>query len=126
MAYSDAAKERRRCLGTRADGQPCRNYAVWNTDRQLCAQHAGRAHVGPRYGWRQREWKTKYIPCTCQAYAWPHRPGSGICRWPEAPHFRCTTPAGTHAWPRASADERALMRTIERRRRNRHSVAAEK
>ncbi|MGH7179425.1 MAG: hypothetical protein ACREJC_18760, partial [Tepidisphaeraceae bacterium] len=23
--------------------------------------------------------------CRCTAYPWPHRPGGGLCRWPEAP-----------------------------------------
>ena len=38
----------------------------------------------------------RYPPCACAAYAWPHRPGSGLCRWPEAPAATCPTPAGTH------------------------------
>ena len=29
MAYTEAAKERRRCTGTRKDGEPCRAWAVW-------------------------------------------------------------------------------------------------
>ncbi len=39
---------------------------------------------------------SKRTPCTCPAYAWPHRQGSGVCRWPEAPASICATPAGTH------------------------------
>jgi hypothetical protein len=35
------------------------------------------------------------MPCRCEAYAWPHRPSAGLCRWPEPPEFRLTTPAGT-------------------------------
>jgi hypothetical protein len=23
--------------------------------------------------------------CGCKAYPWPHRPGGGLCRWPEPP-----------------------------------------
>ena len=23
--------------------------------------------------------------CRCEAYPWPHRPGGGLCRWPEPP-----------------------------------------
>jgi len=33
--------------------------------------------------------------CRCQAYRWPHRPGSGLCRWPEEPRAVCATPLGT-------------------------------
>lgn len=35
------------------------------------------------------------VLCHCVAYNWPHRPGGGFCRWPEAPAWRCTIPAGT-------------------------------
>jgi hypothetical protein len=24
-----------------------------------------------------------YPPCTCPAYAFPHRPGGGVCQWPD-------------------------------------------
>jgi hypothetical protein len=37
----------------------------------------------------------RYVPCTCVAYSWPHRPGSGLCRWPDPPHYRLTTPPAT-------------------------------
>src|SRR5687768_11662348 len=23
--------------------------------------------------------------CRCEAYPWPHRPGGGLCRWPDPP-----------------------------------------
>lgn len=23
--------------------------------------------------------------CQCEAYPWPHRPGGGLCRWPDPP-----------------------------------------
>lgn len=102
MAYSPAAIERRRCLGTRKDGQPCRAWALWDDPRQLCAQHAGRGARGPR-GPNASRWpyapekRTNYTPCTCRAYDWPHRPGSGLCRWPDPPMYRRTTPAGTRS-----------------------------
>ncbi len=38
--------------------------------------------------------------CRCTAYSWPHRPGGGLCRWPEEPEYRLTTLAGTPAEPR--------------------------
>jgi hypothetical protein len=31
------------------------------------------------------ETKRKRPVCTCQAYQWPHRPGSGFCRYPDPP-----------------------------------------
>jgi len=41
--------------------------------------------------------KTRYRPCTCEAYDWPHRPGGGLCRWPLPPEFALGTLAGTHS-----------------------------
>ncbi len=38
-----------------------------------------------------------YEPCRCEAYAWPHRPGGGLCCWPDPPQWICTLPAGTHS-----------------------------
>jgi len=83
MAYSEAAKERRRCTATKTDGTPCRGYAAWGDPRQRCGGHGGRRR-GPT------------PVCGCAAYNWPHRPGGGLCRWPDAPIWRLTTPAGTH------------------------------
>jgi hypothetical protein len=36
----------------------------------------------------------------CIASAWPHRPGGGLCRWPDLPLYRSTIPAGTHGYLR--------------------------
>jgi hypothetical protein len=67
---------------------------------QLCAAHAG-VTGGP---WRPRHERNygqvqhaRYPACTCPAYNWPHRPGGGLCQWPDAPEYRLTTPAGTPA-----------------------------
>jgi hypothetical protein len=73
MSYSPQAQELRRCTATCRDGWPCRNYAVWGDSRQRCGFHGGRVK-GPHV-----PEKTAYIPCRCEAYAWPHRPGSGYC-----------------------------------------------
>jgi hypothetical protein len=27
----------------------------------------------------------KRAKCQCAAYPWPHRPGGGLCRWPDPP-----------------------------------------
>jgi hypothetical protein len=101
--YSPEAVARRRCTGTREDGAPCRAWAVWEGPRQLCVAHAGRHHTGPLPPpWeREREQPARCEACRCAAYQWPHRPGGGLCRWPEPPPYRLTTPAGTRAWPRA-------------------------
>jgi hypothetical protein len=102
MAYSPEAVAKRRCTGTRKDGQPCRAWAMWGHPRQLCAQHGGRGHRGPMPN--PPAWQTKglararYEPCRCEAYAWPHRPGGGLCRWPEAPAKRSSVPAGKRSF----------------------------
>jgi len=85
MAYTERALNRRRCVATRTDGEPCRGWAAWGDPGQRCGGHGGRRPAGSR----------KPV-CGCVAYAWPHRPGGGLCRWPEEPDYRRTTPAGTH------------------------------
>jgi hypothetical protein len=94
MAYSVMAKALRRCRATRKDGEPCQAYAVWDDPRGLCASH-GRRHTGPMPRRRAQTRKTSYPPCECPAYQWPHRPGGGLCRWPDVPEYRLLTPAGT-------------------------------
>jgi hypothetical protein len=32
-----------------------------------------------------------------RAYNWPHRAGGGLCRWPDEPLRRLTTPQGTQS-----------------------------
>ena len=84
MAYSEKALERRRCTATRKDGTRCPGFAAWGDPLQRCGLHGGRRAPGAR------------PVCHCAAYNWPHRPGGGLCRWPEEPLFLSTTPAGTH------------------------------
>jgi len=50
--------------------------------------------------------------CRCAAYRWPHRPGGGLCRWPDPPAGEHPTPAGTNR-PNAQR-RRGLRRTIMR------------
>jgi len=98
MAYSEAAAQRRRCTEKRADGSLCRAWALWDDPRQLCVAHAGRLWTGP-YDSNYRPpfaVRTKAQPCTCIAYSWPHRPGGGLCQWPDPPLQRDPTPASTH------------------------------
>jgi hypothetical protein len=38
----------------------------------------------------------KRAKCRCKAYPWPHRPGGGLCRWPEPPLECYKPPEGKH------------------------------
>lgn len=105
MAYNQAAIERRRCMATKADGTRCRAFALWDDPRQRCWGHAGRPRRR-KYGRSlqerlaaldQPEQRTRYVPCRCAAYAWPHRPGGGWCRWPLPPVVCSGISAGTHS-----------------------------
>src|SRR5689334_19235451 len=93
MAYSERAKEVRRCKATRRDGQPCQAYAIWGTE--FCAGHTYETRRKLERGYR--EYPTNAPACTCFAYAWPHRPGGGLCNWPDAPKYHSTISAGTHS-----------------------------
>lgn len=97
VGYSEKAKALRRCTATRQDGQPCKAYARWGT--QLCAAHTfkKRKPGNPNDKRRYYGYKANYEPCTCLAYAWPHKPGGGFCRWPDEPRFLSTIPASTHS-----------------------------
>ncbi|HET8626736.1 MAG TPA: hypothetical protein VFL91_04925 [Thermomicrobiales bacterium] len=114
--YSERARQLRRCTATTKAGRPCRAFACWDDPEQRCAIHAGRGHRGPLASrWPQDRRPARYVPCRCAAYAWPHRPGSGWCRWPDPPLGRCTNPAGTRG---AFAMRRRVRRgrvTYERR-----------
>ena len=96
MAYSERAKALRRCTATRQDGQPCRAWAIWGT--RLCAAHTHTQRKTHPRGYR--EWPTQAEPCRCGAYAWPHRPGGGLCNWPDPPTRKSDIPAGTHSYLR--------------------------
>jgi hypothetical protein len=99
--YSATARARRRCTATRRDGEPCRAYALWDDPGQRCVIHAGRGKRGPhRSRFAQPSRPAAVSPCRCVAYQWPHRPGGGLCRWPEPPLYRLTTPASSHRWTR--------------------------
>ncbi len=99
MAYSERAKAMRRCMGIRKDGEKCRAWACWDGKQgQLCSAHSGRTHRGPQATLRELQARPVYrapVPaCRCLAYNWPHRPGGGLCRWPELPLGRSSTPSG--------------------------------
>jgi hypothetical protein len=108
MAYTDLVRVLRQCQGTRKDGAPCQGWAMWQhpDGLHLCGQHAGRGHRGPQVRWRVSfaeqlatcgSQRGDVVPCRCVAYQWPHRPGGGLCRWPDPPQWMCTLPAGTHS-----------------------------
>ena len=98
MAYSDRARALRMCRHVYPDGRSCKAWAVWDDPRQLCVAHAGRCSGKPSPGpWAGVSRHARPVLCTCPAYAWPHRPGGGLCRWPDPPLYRCTIPAGTHS-----------------------------
>jgi hypothetical protein len=50
MAYSYAALERRACIATCKDGEPCRAFAMWGDGRQLCTARRPRPHGSARAG----------------------------------------------------------------------------
>ena len=125
MTYVPEARALRICRGTRADGSACRAWAVWGDEQQLCVAHCGRPRRTRRgiggYAPFQPPPNTpaRYNPCRCVAYAWPHRPGGGLCEWPLEPTYRRTTRAGTHSpyWSRTSRAMRAFgrqFRALER------------
>ena len=114
--YTPEARARRRCVALRKDGQPCGCFAVWDVARQLCFTHAGRHHTGPLLpssGWSSMP--TRYTPCTCIAYPFPHRPSAGLCRWPDPPIYFLNRPPGVHADFRFRG-KYAMFRPLLRRR----------
>jgi hypothetical protein len=78
-----ANHRRQRCYALRTNGERCRNYpaGTWH----VCRYHDGEPLAVPK-------------PCHCRAYQWPHRCGSGVCRWPEEPTTPCPTPLGTRKY----------------------------
>jgi hypothetical protein len=87
--YGTEARSLRQCMAVRKDGEPCQGWAIWGEPNQLCVRHAG---VRRR---RYTSGRTPAIPCPSAAYNWPHRPGSGACRWPSPPIICVPIPAGT-------------------------------
>lgn len=105
MAYSEKAKELRRCTyrypeGHERAGERCKAYARWASDWKegngLCVAH-GTDGRGPEKRPGERRIHRTVPLCDCPAYNWPHRPGGGLCRWPDPPAYRCTIPEGTRA-----------------------------
>jgi hypothetical protein len=100
LPYSERAREMRRCKFTRDDRQ-CKAWACWDDAEQRCSAHAGRGKDNRRPSrYRYSGQPTRYTPCRCSAYRWPHRPGGGLCRWPDVPLVSCATSSGSHSLPR--------------------------
>ena len=97
------AHELLRCKAMKHFGGQCRAYVIRGLD--VCVAHSLVQSGGPGSGhpvaYPSRQ------PCKCQAYQWPHRRGSGPCRWPDPPAMQCLTPAGTRRSPLARAAQRA-------------------
>lgn len=87
--YSSRALEARRCTGTRKDGQPCKAFAAWGDIKQRCSAHGGLRRITAGSG--------RPPNCTCRAYDWPHRPGGGLCLWPNVPEQNSPTKQGTRS-----------------------------
>jgi hypothetical protein len=96
MAYSLKARTLRCCKATTKAGEPCRAWAVWGHPDGLCATHAGLVGVPKRRGYTPVQ-HARYPLCHCAAYAFPHRPGGGLCRWPDPPEYRL--PPKQERWP---------------------------
>lgn len=109
MAYSQKARKIRQCKAKKKDGTQCQAFARWN--ESLCSSHT----ISRRrpYTCVYRRWRSPAI-CRCVAYQWPHRPGSGLCEWPDEPRFVHKTPAGTHAWPRISGSDNSTGRALRK------------
>ena len=82
--YSITAQDERRCTARTKSGGWCMAWATWNDPhgQQVCVAHGGKRGSKP--------------VCHCQAYKFPHRPGGGLCQWPDEPLGEHPTPAGTH------------------------------
>jgi hypothetical protein len=75
---------------------------MWGHPRGLCVAH-GTDGRGPEVDPSERVRRRTAPLCDCAAYAWPHRPGGGLCRWPDPPRRRSTVPEGTRAaWRRGN------------------------
>lgn len=110
MAYNARARALRQCTAKKADGSPCRAWAVWGDDRQLCNAHAGRTRGKDRHFWRYVEPHPRTIAvCRCPAYPYPHRASGGLCRWPDAPEF-CAGMKSTYRKTRTPAWIKAIFR----------------
>ena len=88
MAYSDKAKELRKCRAIKPNGERCEACALWGHPKQLCVAHACRHHRGSQRNARGHLNHAPVVACKCGAYPFPHRPGGRDCNWPDRPEER--------------------------------------
>lgn len=95
----------RRCHALRADGKPCRSWAEWQSfpEEPRCVSHSR----WPPWARRRMaleldpclppsgDLRARAAPCRCSAYQWPHRPGGGLCDWPNGHRGPYPLPAGS-------------------------------
>lgn len=90
----------RRCKATKQDGLPCQAWAVWGAKEQMCSSHlypTRRKNDEITEETRNTKPRRRGPTCNCRAYDWPHRPGNGLCRWPDDPIKTCPTPGGSRS-----------------------------
>jgi hypothetical protein len=95
------ARQLLRCTALTRSGKRCRSYIVGALE--VCISHSPWRSRGP--GSKRPPIRPRRVACRCEAYTWPHRRGSGVCRWPDSPETPCTVPAGTHRSSRLKATE---------------------
>ena len=107
-------ERRRRCVAVKPDGKPCKAWAVWNAAEQCCISHLSEPErdrlnaegiTPPR--------KTPRPTCDCEAYPFPHRPGTGHCLAGDEPLRVHPYEAGQRApGKKRQRDERNAWRRI--------------
>ena len=107
---SEKARKQLRCRAMKPSGGQCRAYVVRGLN--VCVAHSPLRSSGP--GGKHPCAFPSRRPCTCPAYRWPHRKGSGPCRWPDPPVAICATPPRTRQSPEARAAQRAAFARARR------------
>lgn len=106
-------ERRRRCTQIKADGQPCKAWAVWHLDEQRCIKHLSpSARVAYEAAQQGQPRKTPRPTCACAAYPFPHRPGNALCIAPQKPLMVHPLPAGQR---RAGRQRRREVKRIRKK-----------
>jgi|DEB0MinimDraft_6_1074348.scaffolds.fasta_scaffold00749_9 hypothetical protein len=106
---SDRYTEVRKCKAIKKNGDPCKLWAVWGDTR--CNRHGGSANG--RIG----------AVCDCEAYPFPHRPGGGLCEWPDPPTYKSKMKPSTHSCSSGRSGPRFFSRCSPPRRGRRAQVS---
>ena len=99
------ARQLLRCTALARSGSRCRAYIVGGLE--VCISHSPWRSRGP--GSKRLPIRRSRVACRCEAYTWPHRRGSGVCRWPDPPETPCTIPTGTRRSTRLRSIQQAQM-----------------